>query len=195
MELGPSVLENISLAGESVHLSDKLFSSLVSSACRGILVDEHRNKIQDHPAFKDTDKAILKAAYSGIVTLILESAKHDCDEGNVRSVLEECKYTDDRTKVFCNLFLPQKPQIQLLLGKIGSSFPHIVDVDWRLDYHIKSDQLEKVNAAMYLISLKTEVPGESELQEVQFSCSLEQLQDLVGKLRDAMKCMDKIAQV
>ncbi|RUS83279.1 hypothetical protein EGW08_008959 [Elysia chlorotica] len=195
MELGASVLENISLAGDVAHIPDKLFGKFVMSACQGVLFEKHRDAVSDNPAFKDVDKATMKAAYSGLVNLLLEAAKHDTTEQNLSTLLEECKYTTERIKEFNKIFLAQKSHIQLLLGKVGSSFPHIVDIDWRLDYYMKNNHMEKVNAAVYLISLKTEVPGEAELRDIQFSCSLEQLQDLVGKLRDATKCLEKIAQV
>lgn len=34
-------------------------------------------------------------------------------------------------------------------------------------------------------------PGEREVKIVSFTCSLEQLQDLVGKLKDAVRCVEK----
>ncbi|KAK2562106.1 COMM domain-containing protein 3 [Acropora cervicornis] len=77
--------------------------------------------------------------------------------------------------------------------RTGSSFPHIVDVDWRLDYYIKNNQMEKVNKPMYLITLKTEESGKPQGKDVQFSCSMEQLQDLVGKLKDACKSIERAA--
>ncbi|CAL1530961.1 unnamed protein product [Lymnaea stagnalis] len=195
MELAATVLENIVLAGDSAHISDKLFGQLVTCACQGIVFEENRNVVGDNPAFKDVDKAILKAVYGGLVSLIVEAAKHDSNEQNISTILEECKFTSDRINEFNKIFLSQKPHLQLLLGKISSSFPHIVDVDWRLDYYIKNNNLEKIDSAVYLVNLKTEIPDEKELQDVQFSCTLEQLQDLVGKLKDATKCMEKIAQV
>ncbi|GFS01289.1 COMM domain-containing protein 3 [Elysia marginata] len=195
MELGASVLENISLAGDVAHIPDKLFGKFLMCACQGVLLEKHRDAVADNPAFKDLEKATLKSAYSGLVTLILEAAKHDTTEQSISTLLEECKYTPERIKEFTKIFTAQKSHIQLLLGKIGSSFPHIVDVDWRLDYYMKNNHMEKVNSAVYLISLKTEIPGEADTRDIQFSCSLEQLQDLVGKLRDATKCLEKIAQV
>ncbi|BFY97436.1 hypothetical protein BsWGS_00476 [Bradybaena similaris] len=195
MEFGPQVLENITLAGDAAHIPDKSFTKLVTCACQGVLNEDHRNIVEENPAFKDINKGVLKAAFGGLVTLVIEATKHDSNEQNISSLLEECKYTADKINEFSKVFLPQKPHIQLLLGKIGSSFPHIVDVDWRLDYYIKNNNVEKVNSGVYLISLKTEIPGEHELKDFQFSCTVEQLQDLVGKLRDATKSMEKIAQV
>lgn len=195
MELGASVLENVSMAGDAAHIPDKLFGKLLMCACQGVLVEKHRNVVAENPAFKDLEKAILKSAYSGLVTIVLEAAKHDTTEQNLSTLLEECKFTPERIKEFTKIFMAQKSYIQLLLGKVGSSFPHIVDVDWRLDYYMKNNHMEKVNSAVYLISLKTEVSGEADTRDVQFSCSLEQLQDLVGKLKDATKCLEKIAQI
>ncbi|GFO36466.1 comm domain-containing protein 3 [Plakobranchus ocellatus] len=195
MELSASALEHLSLAGDATHIPDKSFGKLVLCACQGVLLEEHRDVVADNPAFKDLDKAVLKSGYSGLVTLLLEAAKHDSTEQTISTILEECKYTPERVKELNKIFTIQKPHLQLLIGKIGSSFPHIVDIDWRLDYYMKNNHMEKVNSAVYLISLKTEVAGETELKEVQFSCSLEQLQDLVGKLKDATKCLEKISQV
>lgn len=58
MELAPTVLENIALAGDSAHISNKLFNSLVLTACRGILVEEHRNKIQGRTSTLDLDSRL-----------------------------------------------------------------------------------------------------------------------------------------
>ncbi|XP_076460373.1 COMM domain-containing protein 3-like [Babylonia areolata] len=194
MEVATTVQENLSLAGDTAHIPDKCFDQLIKRACRGVLFDADRNAIADDPAFKTVDKAVLKAAYSGVVSLVLEAAKHDMDADGITPLLEECKFTPDRIQGFNNIFLTQKSAIQILLGSIGNSRPHIVDVDWRLDYYIKSNHMERINEAVYLISLKTEVPGKEDLQEVQFTCTLEQLQDLVGKLKDATKCLEKQAQ-
>lgn len=194
MELAVSVLENLSLAGDSAHIPDRCFDQLVLKACRGVLSESERNAIADDPVFKDVEKSVLKAAYAGVVSLILSCAKHDADADEISNFLEDCKFVPDRIHSFNNIFLKQKSSIQMLLGSIGSTRPHIVDIDWRLDYYIKNNHMERINEAVYLISLKLEVPGQSELQELQFSCSFEQLQDLVGKLKDATKCLERIAQ-
>ncbi|KAK3087961.1 hypothetical protein FSP39_012835 [Pinctada imbricata] len=169
MELSHSVTEGIAIAGDSAHIPDKLFPNFVDVAFRGILTENERNVIADNPAFSGVDKAVLKEGYSAIVSLILEAVKHDTNAESLSGILEDCKFTSERIKVFVKTY-------QVMNDFIGHPPPHIVDVDWRLDYYIKNNHLEKVNEAVYLISLKTEVPGNPELQEVQFSCSLEQLQ-------------------
>ncbi|XP_050418042.1 COMM domain-containing protein 3 [Patella vulgata] len=195
MEFGSSVLEELSIAGDTAHISDQCFNILVAHACQGLLAASNRDDIANDTSFKDTDKGSLKSAYSGLVTLITEATKWDAEPSSIGAVLEECKFTIDRINSFNNIYLAKKPLIQILLGSIGKSPPHIVDVDWRLDYYIKNNHVDKVNQPVYLITLKTEIPGNSELQEIQFSCSMEQLQDLVGKLKVSTKCLEKIGQM
>ena len=49
------------------------------------------------------------------------------------------------------------PVIRIFLSNSSFSFPHVVDVKWRLDNHLKEDNLEKINEPVYLIDLKIEV--------------------------------------
>uniref|UniRef100_A0A1X7TRR8 COMM domain-containing protein 3 n=1 Tax=Amphimedon queenslandica TaxID=400682 RepID=A0A1X7TRR8_AMPQE len=50
-----------------------------------------------------------------------------------------------------------KAKLRAKLGRICSSFPYLIDVNWRLDYYIKSNHLERVDKPVYMISLNTEV--------------------------------------
>ncbi|KAK2191134.1 hypothetical protein NP493_59g02066 [Ridgeia piscesae] len=71
--------------------------------------------------------------------------------------------------------MEQKPHLQILLSSVGRTHPHIVDVDWRLDYCLKNNQVDRVNEPTFLISLKT--------------------QDLVTKLRDACKSLERTSEM
>lgn len=94
------------------------------------------------------------------------------------------------------------------MSTTGFTFPHITGVDWRLDYFIKSNSVEKINSPMYLISLetKTELELDQEkgianvhllkketTEQVEFSCSADQLQDLLARLKDAAKQVERSA--
>ncbi|KAJ8024568.1 COMM domain-containing protein 3 [Holothuria leucospilota] len=99
-----------------------------------------------------------------------------CNRNISSAVLEECKYTPDRIEVFAKAFEAAKPQLRASLSDVGSQFPHIVDVDWRLDYYIKNNHLDKVNEPTYLVTLKTEEGDGQGTKDIQFACSIEQLQ-------------------
>ncbi|XP_061185577.1 COMM domain-containing protein 3-like [Saccostrea echinata] len=194
MELPQSTLDALTLAGDSVHVPDALFPNFLEVAFRGVINSSDRNAIEGVKGLSKKDHTTVKEAYSGLVSMVIEAAKQDKDTESLSSLLEDCKFPPERIKQVLDVYQKNKAALQILLGSVGTTPAHIVDVDWRLDYYVKNNHLERVNEAVYLINLKTEVPGKTELQEVQFSCSQEQLQDLVGKLKDACKCLERVSQ-
>nr|XP_042900850.1 uncharacterized protein LOC107443043 isoform X1 [Parasteatoda tepidariorum] len=86
-----------------------------------------------------------------------------------------------------------KDSIQARLALLGESFDHIIDVKWRQDYVIKSSNCEKICEPKYIIQLKTWNPQMNQEKDVIFSCTMEQLQNLVLKLKDATKCIERNA--
>ena len=72
-----------------------------------------------------------------------------------------------------------------------------------MDCCIKTDRLEHVGKPIYFISLQTEkAPNLSKLsclekttlaqETVKFACNIEELQDLVSKLKDATKQIERV---
>ncbi|KAJ7371929.1 COMM domain containing 3 [Desmophyllum pertusum] len=134
-----------------------------------LLKKKSEDALKSDEDIASVDAATLKQVYAGLVTMILEAVKMDCDSSIISSVLEDCKWGSDRIEYFTKHFLDWKPDLEALLARTGSSFPHVVDVDWRLDYYIKNNQMEKVNKPTYLITLKTEEVGKAQGKDVQFS--------------------------
>jgi glycyl-tRNA synthetase (class II) len=114
--------------------------------------------------------------------------------------MEEEKIDASRIEYFNSQYTANKGAVRALLASTTFSFAHIVGIDWRLDYYIKSHTLEKANTPMYFISLKTQSPHnmnntqqENEDSKVEFTASLEQMQDLINKLKDAAKQVERSA--
>ncbi|XP_038044419.1 COMM domain-containing protein 3-like [Patiria miniata] len=192
MEISAEVQEGLQLAGDTAHIPDKVFKYLVERVFEDIFKRPSARSLKEDGNLKSLDAAVVKQAYAALCTLALEGAKHDANSSNLSPILEDCKWTTDRTESFINIFLDRKETVRVLLGNIRQVHPHIVDVDWRLDYYMKSNHKDKVNEATYLITLKTEEGGlNRKTKDVQFCCSLEQLQDLVGKLKDATRSLEK----
>ena len=59
-------------------------------------------------------------------------------------------------------------------------------VDWRLDYHIKSSITGNDNEPVYYVTFQA-VDGQGHSQDIRVACSLEELQDLHAKFKDAAK--------
>ncbi|CAI9716543.1 Hypothetical predicted protein [Octopus vulgaris] len=191
MEVSANLIQGLSAAGNTHAVPDDCFHPLVESACQGILTESHNIGGR----LKKLDEDVCKEVYGCMSLLIAEATKTDADVNSLTSLLEECNFSKDRIKTFLEVFHENKPFLQALLANTTESLPHIVDVKWRLDYYIKSNQLERIHQPVYLLTLLSEVPGEKKLKELSFSCTVEQLQSLVNKLRDATRSLQRIAQV
>ncbi|XP_072037983.1 COMM domain-containing protein 3-like [Amphiura filiformis] len=194
MELSTEVQEGLQLAGDAAHVPDKIYPVLLKKVFRDVFVRPDAQITEGYQELKAVDPAALKQTYAALCTLILEAAKHDAENSSISSTLEDCKFSADRIETFANAFLDKKEELRALLSNIGYTHPHVVDVDWRLDYYMKNNHIDKINEPTYLITLKTEVGSREGTKDVQFCCSQEQLQDLVGKLKDATKSLEKASQ-
>ncbi|MPC34943.1 COMM domain-containing protein 3 [Portunus trituberculatus] len=82
--------------------------------------------------------------------------------------------------------------IQSKLASLGTFPPHVVDIDWKLSYQVRSSDGEEGGGAMYLVTLHTE-ESRGKRGKITFSCSLAQLTHLVTRLRQASRCVQKYA--
>lgn len=195
MELSSEVLEGLSLVGNSAHVSDKCFNPLITRVLKDCRDTSGPSEIAlAGKPIPGLNAAVFKQSYAALYTFVLEAAKHNADQSDVSAILEDCKFDPDRIEAFIKAFEVVKQELRAVLSNIGSQFPHIVDVDWRLDYYLKNNHLDKMNEPVYFITLKTEEGDQQGTKNIQFSCSIEQLQDMVGKLKDATKSMERLAQ-
>ena len=101
-------------------------------------------------------------------------------------MLDENKVEGERNAVIVGALTECKTELRAKLRQTSFGVPHVVGVDWRLDYHMKTNQLEKVNEPVFTMSFNTTDAHGVRAKE-QLSCDLAQMQDLVAKLKDAQK--------
>uniref|UniRef100_A0A3P9IE67 COMM domain-containing protein 3 n=1 Tax=Oryzias latipes TaxID=8090 RepID=A0A3P9IE67_ORYLA len=201
MELSESVQKGLQSLGDQTVLDRCSFPVVVDACFRSLLFSRGDPAVLDLPELKHLDKILLKQIHAAATTFILEAVKHNADKSTISFSLEELTFNTERVETFYTTF--QKKSLKfhfwatlilfVMSSSIGRGPAHIKDVSWRLQYQMKNGQLDKVNEPFYLISLSTETGGASE--DVDFSCTAEQLQDLVGKLKDAAKSVEKASQV
>lgn len=80
---------------------------------------------------------VIKAAYADIMKLLIETARHDTSSEELNSLLRCTTLNKNYVNKLCEFYANQKTELQESLESIGNSLPHIVDVDWQLDYCIK----------------------------------------------------------
>jgi hypothetical protein len=73
---------------------------------------------------------------------------------NYRRILEEHKMTQGRQSYLIEQYKAVKPQLRKQLAQTLFHPPKVVDVDWRLDYFLKANSVEKINVPIYRIVLQ-----------------------------------------
>lgn len=191
MELSHDFLQGLQLVGNDAIIDDASFDSLLQVALDSIL---STNIKQDDPYLTKGNRAQLKLAVASFITFFLEAAKLDRDGTSLWHFLEELHFSEERMVKIIQVYNENVTNIRLVLSSISNSYPHITDIKWRLEYYIKNSQLHRIGEPQYQIQLQTQKPGQSDSGVVQFSCSQEQLQDLVGKLKEACKSLERAHQ-
>jgi len=141
-------------------------------------------------SIKSADPVIVKQGHAALTTLFLEASKLNADPTVLIGVLEEHKLVQGRQEYTITKYLEVKPQLRKMLAQTLFHPPKVIDIDWRLDYFLKANSVEKINIPIYRIILQT-TNKDGIATPVEFACTLEQLQDLVSKLKDAAKQIDR----
>uniref|UniRef100_A0A8C6S9I4 COMM domain-containing protein 3 n=1 Tax=Neogobius melanostomus TaxID=47308 RepID=A0A8C6S9I4_9GOBI len=221
MELSESVQRGLKILADPTVFDQRGFAALVDVSFRSLNAAHGDPTVLDHPELKNIDQIFVKQSHTAVVTFILESVKHNCDKSTLSSCLEELSFSAERIDVFYTAYEKHKTVLVKLLSCIGRRLPEINDVSWRLQYQIKVAHVteefslhsfiqkskllilfyfptectvDKVDEPFYLITLNTENEGGFS-EDVNFTCTVEQLQDLVGKLKDAAKSMERASQM
>ncbi|XP_026218685.1 COMM domain-containing protein 3 [Anabas testudineus] len=193
MELSESVQRGLQSIADPSSFGHSSFQVLVDVSFRSLLSSHADPGVLDQSELKQVDQILLKQSHTAATTFILEAVKQNADKSAISSCLEELTFSSERIEIFYSAYQEHKKELERLLTSIGRRPPHINDVSWRLNYHMKNEQVDKVNEPFYSISLNVEGEGSSE--DINFTCTVEQLQDLVGKLKDAAKSVEKASQM
>ncbi|NXW08460.1 COMD3 protein, partial [Fregetta grallaria] len=196
MELSAYAQGGWRLLGDPRRFPRRPYAALLRAAFRSLLDQPHAGNsfILDDPDLKDIDPTVLKHCHAAAATCILEAGKQKADISAISTCLEDCKLDKERIEQFCTEYQCGE-RVTVVFFSIGRSPLHITDVSWRLEYQIKSNQLHKTYQPSYLVTLNVENSDSGSHPDVSFSCTMEQLQDLVGKLKDAAKSLERATQM
>ena len=103
----------------------------------------------------------------------------------------ECGYSAERAQLFAEMFGRCKSKLRAILGATGFALPQIVDSTWRLDYQLATSSTGRQRVPVYLVKLST-VEKDGTPSQIEFTCTLHQLQDFLGKTKDACKQLERI---
>ncbi|XP_053571675.1 polycomb complex protein BMI-1 [Bombina bombina] len=195
MELSEDLQRGLHRLANPAHFSPKSFTAILRAAFLSLGDGQAPESVLDNADLQNIDPAHIKHCFAAVITCILEAVKHDVDRTALSTFLEDCKFDKERTEQFWTEYQKNKDSLQILLESIGRCPPHITDVSWRLEYKLKTNQLYKHNRPGYLVKLNLESLDPRQNSDISFNCSMEQLQDLVGKLKDAAKSLERTSQI
>ncbi|XP_043487600.1 COMM domain-containing protein 3-like [Polistes fuscatus] len=133
---------------------------------------------------------IAKNAFVDLSCLLVEAARHDFDKETLKKLLNTSLIVDHRVDKLCHSYANNKQEIQMQLQLIGNNLGHIVDTDWRLSHCIKYGFQSSIESFQYHVRFTTK--EYAEIKYVTFTCTLQQLQELLGKIKDAIRHLEKI---
>jgi len=167
-------------------------------------------------------RGAAKEAGAALSTLLLEAAKHDLTSTELSSALEDEDegvvgedtptgsglqrpfLMEERREAVVGEYERIKPHLRRSLASIGKHFAVVTEADWKLECVVRDKFVDRRGDVRFVVTLsgpsdrRDEASSEAEEREVRqvtkFACSVDQLQDLVAKLKNACKGLERVTQ-
>ncbi|PBC27309.1 COMM domain-containing protein 3 [Apis cerana] len=191
MELSKDAIDGIANILNTNVITDDNFSQILETAISYIY--ESPSEIKCTLKTSDSKPILTKKAFTDVVCLLIEASRHDLDEESLRNFLNLIYIDEKRISKLCEVYINNKTAIQSQLELIGNNPSHIIDIDWHLDYCVKLDTCDSLGVPLYHVRLSTK--KHETINYVTFSCTIQQLQDLVFKLKDVIRYSEKLTNV
>lgn len=189
MELAKEIVDGLANIQNSNILPEEAFLQLLDIIMLYISKNNNGKSIATvHPSKSD----LIKAAVVNVSCLFIEAARHDYDEESLKHFLHNEHINGHRIETLCSTYINNKQNIQTQLELTGNSLPHIVDIDWRLHHCVKIST-RFTNVPIYNIRISTKECNQ--VRHVIFTCTIQQLQELVYKLKDAIRHIEKMSNI
>jgi len=146
-------------------------------------------------------------AEAGIALLVVEAAKGGLSGEDLEALMnEEFDIGAAKAKILADVYALNKSKLtdSLVVHARASPVARLVDVKWRADHIISSSENGASQSNQFHVTWKTtggaaehagllrDATGGGD-EEIKFTCTLEQMQHLTGKLRDACRAAEKYA--
>ncbi|XP_045597851.1 COMM domain-containing protein 3 [Procambarus clarkii] len=190
MDLSLSISSALRLLGDASKTQHVTFQEVLHKVAQDLKFESKSNTIT--PEAHVIDGGVVTHCHAALSTLFVESVRGGHNTSVLTSTLEDLNWPPERITEALRELESCRHLIHSRLASLGTYPPHIVDVDWKLYYQVRSSAGQEGGGAMYLVTLHTE-ESEGKRGKVTFSCSLAQLTHLVTRLRQATRCIQKYA--
>ena len=136
--------------------------------------------------------ASAKEVYASLSTVLIDAARQDLTEEQVASALKENGVDGEMSRLIGKSFAAGKGDLRWMLQCTAIGQLTLIDFEWRLDYHVRSSATGIEHVPVYFVSMKTKSP-DGEYGQKDFTCSHEQMQDMLSTVRDAIKNVERLS--
>ena len=162
-----------SLSREEFKTISKYFLQAVVTGSSDISIEEH-----------------LEKPLCALSTFVLEAGKVQCTVDALKDSLNEQGVNHEIQTLISEIYEKHKDKIISHMNATGIAVPAIVGLDWRLDYAVRSKTAGRSNEPLFFVTLTVKDRGL--LRNIEMVATSEQLQDLLSKVRDAVKQTERL---
>ncbi|XP_025406179.1 COMM domain-containing protein 3 [Sipha flava] len=189
LELGLKRLCNPAL------INDKCFQTLLKKAEKRLgtlLNSDTTDQLTDDESTITSKQDIVKEAYASLVALYTIASRY-CLDGNELNMNIQTLVLANNVRIpeIIKTYETISSHLMQICKITTTSLACVVDVECRLDYCVQSSVFDDVSEFFYKVRLKTVDNGT--IEYIDFVCNPQQLQELVFKLKDAVRHLEKIA--
>uniref|UniRef100_A0A034WR70 COMM domain-containing protein 3 n=1 Tax=Bactrocera dorsalis TaxID=27457 RepID=A0A034WR70_BACDO len=191
IKLSDPVIKGLQQLGTDINID--ISKKLIANTLKHTLSPEASVPSVPDIYITNADKA--KLSEYAVVTLLAIATKHGTDAASLRAFLEKCEIQSTILEELVRTYDDHGKELTIRQLQIGSDFPHITDVQWRIMADVRSSTSDcssgevsfHVNLGRY-----NESNGERETI-VEFVCSTEEMQLLINKLKEIERHCEKVA--
>lgn len=163
-------------------------NDILQSLCKYIL-----QMIQSNQSNVSMDKlSKYEDILASIATLLFEAARIQANLDQFKMTLQDIGLDKEYMDILYILYEQHYETFIQHANHISIDFPAIVGMEWRLDYKVRSKHGGRENIPLFLISLQVKDRGL--IRYVDMSATQQELEDLLGKVRDAVKQVERVTK-
>ncbi|XP_036318090.1 COMM domain-containing protein 3 [Rhagoletis pomonella] len=191
LKLSDPVVKGLQHLGTEINLD--IAKKLIGNTLKHILSSE--SSVPSVPDIYATNADKVKLSEYAVVTILSLAIKHSCDPSEFRAIMDKYDIQPIVLEELARIYEEHRRELTLHQLHIGSDFPHITDVQWRIMADVRSSTSDCSSGEVsFHVNLGRfhETTGDRETV-VEFVCSTEEMQSLINKLKEIERHCEKVA--
>ncbi|ENN73987.1 COMM domain-containing protein 3 isoform X2 [Dendroctonus ponderosae] len=193
MEIEEKHKKALQILNTNDSISKYNLEQLVETCCKSLANQEPSQKFTSHG-----NTFALIQLQTSLLYILTQFVRHSETPEDLLSYLTtDCSIEQEKAKLLENYYGLWYDRMRLQFINIGTHLPHVTDVRWEVGHLVKSNSLDQPDGPLFKLSLKIEkydaVLEELKHEFIEFTCTSQELQDLVYKLKDIVRHCQKLA--